>query len=83
MKKHVIKVKYLEAALVTLVSITSLTLYVIKQFSSPLLYGIDGPYYYIQISSILNSGVPKYPDPPLSFYILTAFSIILGDIYAE
>jgi hypothetical protein len=51
-----------------------------KEFSNPLLFGIDGPYYYIQVSSILNHGYIKYPDPPLAFYILTFFALLTHDI---
>ncbi len=73
--------KLLEFIMVTLVFITAFTVYELKQFSTPLLYGIDGPYYYIQVSSIINNGHLKYPDPPLAFYILTGFSVLLNDIF--
>jgi len=69
-----------EFATITAIIIVAFTVYIVKEFSTPLLYGIDGPYYYIQVSSILKCGHLKYPDPPLAFYILTCFSIILGDV---
>ncbi len=51
-----------------------------KSFSTPYLYGIDGPYYQVQVSYILKHGCLKYSDPPLAFYILTLFSLVLGDV---
>ncbi len=41
---------------------------------------IDGPYYLIQVRSILTTGNLIYGDPPLAFYLLAPFSIIFGDI---
>ena len=60
--------------------IISLIIYLYKKFSNPLLFGIDGPYYYIQVRSILSTGYIKYPDPPLAFYILALFSLFTHDI---
>lgn len=40
---------------------------------------IDGPYYYIQVHSILNTGTIEYVDPPLTFYIFTAFTLAIGN----
>ncbi len=71
----------IEFSVVTALIIAASCMYILKEFTTPLLYGIDGPYY-IQVSSILMSGHLKYPDPPLSFYILTAFSVLLNDIIA-
>ena len=44
----------------------------------PLIYGIDGPYYLIQVESILETGSLVYGDPPLSFYLFTFLTILLG-----
>ena len=41
---------------------------------------IDGPYYLIQVRSLLSMGVLVYGDPPLTFYLLSLFSVLLGDI---
>jgi 4-amino-4-deoxy-L-arabinose transferase-like glycosyltransferase len=42
---------------------------------------VDGPYYLIQIKSILTTGsLAYYGDPPLTFYLLSIFSFLLGDI---
>jgi len=46
-------------------------------FRFPLVYGVDGPYYLIQIKSILSTGSMKYGDPPLIFYIMSFFSLFL------
>jgi len=63
----------------TVVFLASLVIHLAKEFSTPLLYGIDDPYYYIQVSHLLTEGLPKYSDPPLSFYILAVFSVMLKD----
>ena len=41
---------------------------------------IDGPYYLIQVKSILLDGKLAYGDPPLTFYLFSIFAILLGDI---
>ncbi len=35
----------------------------------PLMYGIDGPYYLVQVRSLLEAGRLEYGDPPLSFVL--------------
>ncbi len=65
---------------VAAVVIIALAVYGLREFSSPLLYGIDGPYYQVQVASILRSGSMLYDDPPLAFYTLAGFSILLGDV---
>jgi len=46
----------------------------------PLIYGIDGAYYLIQVRSIERTGVLRYGDPPLAFYTFWAISRLVGDI---
>ncbi len=41
-------------------------------------YGIDGPYYDIQIRNILRTGFPNSNDPPFVYYYLLPFTIIFG-----
>ena len=41
---------------------------------------IDGPYYLIQVRSLLTTGGLAYGDPPLTFYLLTVFSLLFGDV---
>lgn len=36
---------------------------------------IDGPFYYIQVNSILHTGTIVYQDPPLTFYVFTLFTL--------
>lgn len=45
-----------------------------------LITGIDGPYYLIQVRSLLRDGVLLYGDPPLAFYLLAPFSLLLEDV---
>ncbi|MCD6368851.1 MAG: hypothetical protein J7L38_03535, partial [Thermoproteales archaeon] len=49
--------------------------------ATPLLPGIDGPYYAVQVNWILKYGGLKYLDPPLTFYsklvLLTLFTSLL------
>ena len=70
--------RLLEAAMVTLIVALSILIYSLKYMSTPLLLGIDGPYYYVQVDTLLKEGGLKYPDPPLAFYILAVFAIMLG-----
>ena len=48
-------------------------------FRSPLMYGIDGPYYLIQVESILDTGTMSYVDPPFCFYFFALLSAVVGD----
>ena len=73
--------RLIEVGIITLIFITAFYVYEVKEFSTPLLFGIDGPYYYVQVSSLLSSGSLKYPDPPLAFYILAFFSIVSNDVF--
>lgn len=41
---------------------------------------IDGPYYLIQVRSLLTTRGLVYGDPPLTFYLLSLFSVLLGNI---
>jgi 4-amino-4-deoxy-L-arabinose transferase-like glycosyltransferase len=40
---------------------------------------IDGPFYYIQVNSILHTGAIRYDDPPLTFYVFTLFTLAIGN----
>lgn len=40
---------------------------------------IDGPYYLIQVRSLVTTGKLVYGDPPLTFYLLSFFSVLFGD----
>ncbi|MCD6340557.1 MAG: hypothetical protein J7L51_01215 [Desulfurococcales archaeon] len=60
----------IEFSVVAALVIVASCMYILKEFTAPLLYGIDGPYYYIQVSSILMSGRLKYLDPPLFLHNL-------------
>ncbi len=66
---------------VTIVYVVGMVLYLVKAFSSPLVFGIDGPYYVVQVSSILSGRGLVYLDPPLTFYLLTLFSIVFGNVF--
>ncbi|RLF09324.1 MAG: hypothetical protein DRJ98_08300, partial [Thermoprotei archaeon] len=49
--------------------------------STPLVPGIDGPYYVVQVRWLLTHGQMKYPDPPLAFYLMSVAALVLGDIF--
>lgn len=55
--------------------------YLFKALSSPLVFGIDGPYYVLQVEYLLGHGCLKYLDPPLAFYVLAGFSVLIGDVF--
>ncbi len=46
----------------------------------PLIYGIDGAYYLIQVRGLLEGGFLTHGDPPLAFLIFSCLSALLGDI---
>lgn len=54
-------------------AITSLTIVLALLTRFPIMYGIDGPYYLIQMRHLLADGFIKYPDPPLTYYLLAPF----------
>ena len=57
------------------------TLYYWMFTRGPIMPGIDGPYYLIQVRSILETGLMIYDDPPLTFYLFALFSEFLGGVY--
>ena len=57
--------------------IVSLIYYVAYEFRFPLVYGIDGPYYLIQIEHIEKTGTMYYGDLPLTFHVLYAIYVIV------
>jgi len=59
------------AGLMILVSSFTLVFYVETRY--PQIYGIDGPYYLLQMKAIASTGWIEYPDPPLAFYMLYPF----------
>lgn len=69
-----------ELALVFFVSALGFLFYLGIFLRSPLITGVDGPYYLVQVRSILATGALAYGDPPLTFYLLSLFSLLLGDI---
>jgi hypothetical protein len=40
---------------------------------------IDSPFYLLQVNGILKTGGLIYPDPPISFYSFTLFTLLLGN----
>ncbi len=73
-------VKVLKSLLPVIIVTTALVIYLLRQFSTNLLHGIDGPYYLIQVRYLLHNLELKYPDPPLTFYMLSFFALIFNDI---
>lgn len=57
----------------------SLDIVVLTRYS--LSYGIDGAFYDIQIRNILHYGFPMSNDPPLAYYLLTPFSLLVGNSF--
>lgn len=62
----------------TTITFGSFVFYLLILTTSPLIYGIDGPYYLIQVRSLLETGQLHYGDPPLAFFLFTFFTILLG-----
>jgi len=68
-----------EWAMVVSISAIVALVYVLTLFRFPIMYGIDGPYYLIQVRAILETGMMSYVDPPLCFYFFAALTLLLGD----
>jgi len=66
----------LVASIVVVVGLT----YAAILFRYPLMYGIDGPYYLIQVRSILQTGLMSYADPPFCFYFFSLLTLTVGDL---
>lgn len=58
-----------------------LSFYVRLLLDCPLLPGIDGPYYAVQVSYIIKTGSLKYPDPPFAFYAMYLCALVCGDVF--
>ncbi|HEX3013067.1 MAG TPA: glycosyltransferase family 39 protein [Methanobacterium sp.] len=56
-----------------------LDMYVLTRYN--LSYGMDGPFYDLQVLNILKTGLPASNDPPLVYYILTPFVMICGNSF--
>jgi len=55
--------------------------FIIILLLSPLLPGIDGPYYALQVMWILRFGWLKYMDPPVTFYLMALATGLIGDVF--
>lgn len=56
-----------------------LDMYVLTRYN--ISYGRDGPYYDLQVLSIIKTGFPASNDPPLAYYILTPFVMLSGNSF--
>ncbi|MFQ6074127.1 MAG: glycosyltransferase family 39 protein [Candidatus Bathyarchaeia archaeon] len=69
-----------EYLIVSLICILGFVFYLWILTRHPLIYGIDGPYYLIQVESLLETGSLEHGDPPLAFLIFALFTVLLrGD----
>lgn len=67
-----------ELFLLTLLLILGFSFFTYILTRYPLIYGVDGPYYLIQVKSLLEKGQLKYGDPPVAFYIFAFFTLLSG-----
>ena len=70
----------LEYFVVFAVFVFGFMFYLLVLLKNELVPMIDGPYYLIQVRSLLTTGGLVYGDPPLTFYLLSVTSALLGDI---
>lgn len=77
---HGLKRNKVEFSLVFSVFLLGFAFYLWIFLRNQLVPMIDGPYYLIQVRSLLTTGGLVYGDPPLTFYLLSLFSVPLGDI---
>jgi len=65
----------------SLIFTASLAFLTVPLLRNPLLTGIDGPYYAVQVRWLLEYNKLKYPDPPLAFILMTLMTILVGDVF--
>ena len=75
------KENYIDAIAIIFTYILAVIFLLHPMLSTPLLPGIDGPYYAVQVRWLVERGELKYADPPLAFLLLTAFYLVLGDLF--
>ena len=68
---------YIICAAVAFLSAFTIILMILLRY--PIMYGIDGPYYLIQMRHLISDGAIKYPDPPLTYYMLAPFYLLTTD----
>jgi len=56
-----------------------LDMYVLTRYN--LSYGLDGPFYDLQVLNILKTVFPASNDPPLAYYVLTPFVALSGNSF--
>jgi hypothetical protein len=56
-----------------------LDMYVLTRYNFS--YGMDGPFYDLQVLNILKTGIPASNDPPLVYYILAPFVLVSGNSF--
>ncbi|MBI5680972.1 MAG: glycosyltransferase family 39 protein [Methanobacterium sp.] len=56
-----------------------LDMYVLTRYN--ISYGRDGPFYDLQVLSIIQTGFPVSNDPPLAYYVLTPLVILTGNSF--
>lgn len=54
-------------------------MYVLTRYN--ISYGRDGPFYDLQVLSIIQTGFPASNDPPLAYYLLSPFVMISGNSF--
>jgi hypothetical protein len=69
-----------QISLVTFVFLLGFAFYTWIFSLNQLMPMVDGPFYLIQVRSLLTTGTLVYGDPPLTFYLLAFFALLVGDI---
>ena len=72
-----LSVRY-EYLIVSLICILGFIFYLWILTRHSLIYGIDGPYYLIQVKSLLETGRLAYGDPPLAFLLFALLAVLFG-----
>lgn len=72
------KLKYL--VLPSAIASASFIFYYWLLTKDPIITGMDGPYYLIQVEALLRGGEMAYGDPPLIFYLSAALARAVGDV---
>ena len=67
-----------ERLVLSLLFILGFIFYLFVLTEHSLIYGVDGPYYLVQVESLLEKGQLAYNDSPFVFYLLAFFSFLAG-----
>jgi len=74
-----IEERYIDTLVLVSILLPTLIIYFYGIWRGNLVVGIDAPYYLMQVHNILHNGYMLYPDPPITFYVLSIITYFIKD----